>query len=391
MNKISVLHIIGDSRYGGGAQIIFPLANRARQEGWQVDILTTDPVSQLLIRESGIGVVDLDVIHRPIRPLWDLGGLWRLTRYLRAHPYTIVHTHTSKAGLVGRIAATFAGIPVVVHTVHGFAFHEASSRSARWFYSTIERFAAHFCDAIVCVSRFHRQWALELGIGTPEKVIAIPNGLLPDRVQATKSRAEVREELGLQPDELLLFSAGRLAPQKGFEYLIRAVPQLARSLNRPFRVILAGEGELRPSLETLSRQVGAESHVQFLGFRHDIGNLLAATDLVILPSLWEGLSISLLEAMAAGKPIVTTRIGSNFEVVTDEVTALLVDSADIDQLTGAILRCAGDPELCQSMGRRAARHFLENYTYERMLDEYMNVYHRALEAKRLEPAYAPAH
>ncbi|MBZ5603663.1 MAG: glycosyltransferase, partial [Acidobacteriia bacterium] len=121
MNDLSVLHVVGSSRFGGGAQIIFPLAAHARSEGWRVDILVTDPVFQQMIRDSGtgVGIVDLDVIHREIRPLWDVRGLFRLARYLREHPYTVVHTHTSKAGLVGRVAAKLAGVPVVVHTVHG--------------------------------------------------------------------------------------------------------------------------------------------------------------------------------------------------------------------------------------------------------------------------------
>ena len=392
MSEISLLHVVGDSRYGGGVQIIFPLAVRARREGWKVDILTTDPIWQQLIRESGkgVGIVALDVIHRQIRPLWDLEGMRRLTAYLREHPYTIVHTHTSKAGLVGRMAATVANVPVVVHTAHGFAFHEQSSRAARWLYSSIEHYAADCCDAVVCVSRFHRKWALELGIGTPERVVAIPNGLPPERANATRSRAEMRAELQLKDDELMLFSAGRLAPQKGFEYLIRAIPLLERSLTRPFRVFLAGEGELREPLEKIARQAGAQQHLQFLGFRNDVTNLWAAADIVVLPSLWEGLSISLLEAMAAAKPIVTTRIGSNYEVVAHEETALLVEPANVEQLTAAILRCAEDRVLCDSLGRRAAELYRSQYTYDRMLDDYMNLYERALETKQLGFRYARA-
>ena len=208
MTGIRVIHIVGSSKYGGGALVILPLAIRARREGWHVDILTTDPVFQQKIREAdaGVGIVDLDVLWREIRPLRDFAGLVRLTRYLRHHPYTMVHTHTSKAGVIGRVAAKLAGVPVIVHTVHGFAFHEASSRAARFIYSGIERIAAHFCDALICVSRFHRDWALKLHIGTPEKVVAIPNGLAPDRLRVTKSRVQIRAELGLRGDEYAIFT-----------------------------------------------------------------------------------------------------------------------------------------------------------------------------------------
>ena len=383
MNEIGVIHIVGNSKYGGGDVVILSLAERARRAGWRTDILTTDPVFQDKIRESsaGIGIVDLDVLRREIRPLWDLRGLARLTAYLRAHPYTIVHTHTSKAGVVGRLAAHWAGVPVIVHTVHGFAFHEQSHAAARVAYSNIERLAAQFCDAIVCVSNFHREWALQLNIGTPAKVVAIPNGISSERLETTKTRAQARAELGLAEGEFAIFSAGRLATQKGFEYLIRSIAQLKERMPCPFRVILAGEGVLREELDRLCSALGVEDKVQFLGFRQDLGDLLSAADLVALPSLWEGLSISLLEAMAAAKPVVTTRIGSNLEVVAHEQSALLVEPANAGQLADAIVRCARDPVLAGSLAEQAHLRFQRDYTYDRMLDEYMRTYERLIETK----------
>ena len=172
-----VLHIVGESRYGGAAKIILGLGHVAQAEGWQVDILTTDPIFQHAVTQHGLGLVNLDVIRREIRPLWDLGGLVRLYRFLRREAYDIVHTHTSKGGFVGRLAATLAGVPLIVHTVHGFAFHEASPARTQRFYSTLERIASRWCDRIVTVSEFHRKWAIELGMCSPDRITAIPNGL----------------------------------------------------------------------------------------------------------------------------------------------------------------------------------------------------------------------
>jgi glycosyltransferase involved in cell wall biosynthesis len=388
MNEVRVIHLVGDSRYGGGAHIILPVALQAQHEGWHVDVMATDPVLQQAIRNAGVGIVDLDVIRRKIRLLWDFRGLIRLARFLHRHPYTVVHTHTSKAGFVGRLAASLAGVPVIIHTAHGFAFHESSGRTARIIYSAMERIAAHWCDAIVCVSQFHRDWALKLKIGTPAKVIAIPNGLAPQRAAVTKPRAEVRKELGLADGELAILSAGRIARQKGFEYLIRAAAELVSRLDRPFRVLIAGEGELLDSLQGLCRNLRVDQRVTFLGFRNDLGNLLSAADLVVLPSLWEGLSIALLEAMAAGKPIVTTRIGSNLEVVRNEETALLVEPGNVGELVDSILRCSANEALTRELGRNALLAFLRSYTQERMLQDYLHLYRQAIESKHVAETLA---
>src|SRR5438552_871081 len=164
MNQIRLLHIVGDSSFGGAAKIILRLAETMRSEGWHVDVLTTNAAFRQAADEHGIGTVDLDVIRRDIRPLWDLLGLLRLYRFLRRERYLVVHTHTTKAGFVGRLAARLARVHVILHTTHGFAFHERSSLVKRVFYSALERVASYWCDWIVYVSAFYMRWALVFGI-----------------------------------------------------------------------------------------------------------------------------------------------------------------------------------------------------------------------------------
>ena len=379
-SQMRLLHIVGDSRFGGAANIILGLSHVAQAEGWQVDVLTTDPVFQHAVRQHGLGLVNLDVIRREIRPVWDLGGLVRLTRFLRREPYQIVHTHTSKAGFVGRLAARLAGVPAIVHTVHGFAFHEESPIHVRRFYSTLERLASRWCDRIVSVSEFHRAWAIELGMCQPGKILAIPNGIAEVGRNREVGLAELRREMGASQGDLVILSMARLAADKGLEYLIEAASILPQT-ERRVQIVIAGDGPERDRLEHLVHHLGVTQRVRFLGFREDVGDLLAASDLVVLPSLREGLSIALLEAMAAGKPIIASSIGSQREVASHAEMALLVRPADARALSDAIVELSGNEALMARLGRAARAVYESRYTEDRMLDTYKQLYSDLLNEK----------
>ena len=375
---MKIIHILGDSKFGGAAKSIVRLALLWKRLKWDVRILTTDLQFQEFAAASGVATVAVDCVWREIRPLQDLVGLFRLWRYLRAEGFTVVHTHTTKAGFVGRIAARLAGVPVVVHTVHGFAFHEQSPASKIAFYTALEWTAGWFCHCIITVSEFHRLWALRLRIASPEKIVAIPNGIPDGALERGASREAVRQALGLGPDDLFLFTPGRVAPEKGLEELLMAVAVLPAEVRPHVQTVIAGDGPLLADLERRVAELGIGGQVKFLGFRQDISDLLGACDIVALPSWREGLSISLLESMCAGRAIVASSIGSNLEALdaagpTGPV-AMLVDAGDVPALAAAIGGLAADAALREDLGRRARAMWESRYTAEKALAQYERTY-----------------
>ncbi len=369
---MKILHILGDSQWGGGSAGTLAMAQTGLRAGWAVDLLTTDTATIEAARKRGLGVVDLDVIRRSIHPWRDLKGLWRLSIFLKNAGYDLVHTHTSKAGFVGRIAATLARVPVIVHTMHGFAIHEASPAVERHAYAWLETFAARCCHRIVTVSHFHRRWALELGIASDHKVVAIPNGV-PERPPAS-GREEVRKSLGLSGHHFAVLSTSRIAAGKGLEDLIRAVTLLDDESTDRARIFFAGEGPLQAELEKLVRRLRVERVVRFLGFRSDIPDLLGAADIVALPSLREGLSMALLEAMAAGKPVIATAIGGIREATKDGECAILVPVQDAAAIAAAITELVVHPDRAARLGQRGREIYGQEYTVERMTSQYLRVY-----------------
>lgn len=378
VSRPRICHIVGDSRFGGGSKIITRLAAAGLEAGYDVEVLANDPAFVAYLERHGVNHVPGDYIWRPIRPHRDLMGAIRLWRFLKASRYDIVHTHTSKAGFVGRLAAKLAGVPAVVHTVHGFSFHEGSDPLTLKLFSALERAAAHWCHRIVTVSEFHRRWALDLGIGTAESVMAIPNGISEPTGISAESRQEVRAEFGLADEASLIISMGRLVDGKGLEDIVMAMSILRERGCGSARLLLPGTGSNAESLAEIVSGANLDDVVVMPGFRADVGALLAAADIVVLPSYREGLSIALLEAMAAGKSIIISDIGSNMEATGNGEAAIVVPCGDSHAIADAIVRLQSDRVAAVGIGRRARERWESLYSEERMVESYLHLYRELL-------------
>jgi len=323
---------------------------------------------------------------RDPHPTKDIIALRRLYALMRRNRYHIVHTHTTKAGLLGRIAARLARVPVVVHTPHGHAFHgylnSAGSRALQW----VERWLARWSDRIICLTEAERQDHLRFRAGPPEKFEVIHSGVDVERFRRARlaSSPHMRRTLGLPEDGPLVGCVARLVPIKGVRHLLEAVP-LVRAAVPQATVVFVGDGPLRSELERRAAVLGLDGAVAFLGLRRDVAEIVALCDVVVLPSLNEGMGKAAVEAFAAGRPVVGSRISGIQDVITDGQTGLLVPPADPEALARAIIHCLTCPVLTDAMGWRAQAE-AERYGITQMIAKIDRLYTGLLTGRLEEKA-----
>lgn len=375
--KKKMLIVGRGNEIGGGTEYLVTLI-KMLHDNFNVDIHMT--YGKEKVKDNYQQYFDYVTFHhismvREINPIHDFQSIRKLYSLIKREKFDIVHTNSSKGGIVGRIAARFAKVQFVFHTVHGFSFHEQSSRWAITAFSLIEKIGAKCCNNIITVSDFHRDWAIDLGIATSNKIISIPNGLDPTRVEPTMEREDIRELMGIDNKEISIFTIGRLATQKGITYLLNAIKLLEEeNITNIYHLYIAGSGELDKELKDQVKNSGIEYKVTFLGHRTDINNLLAAADIIVLPSLWEGLSISLLEAMAAKKAIICTNIGSNMTVVKHNKEAMIVEAKDVEGLKSNIKLLVENQVLRETLAKQSYERFASSFSKDVMLKGYHTFY-----------------
>jgi glycosyltransferase involved in cell wall biosynthesis len=368
-----VLQVGFSTAWGGGAVVVLQLVEKLIQLGCQVTMLcSTEPLAAARFSQIGTEIIYARHYRRPISPVQDALLLYEVYSICRRRHFDVVHTHNPKSGVVGRIAAGLVGTPLVIHTIHGLPFNDAMPSWRAWLYRTMERIAARYCDVHISVNETDRRRAIEAGLGGPDRIVTVLNGIDVDQF-INVTPAPLRTELSLPDDAILIGWTGRLNFLKGLEYLIKALPPLIAAEPRA-HVLLVGSGELENDLRALVTELGVEDHCHFLGFRQDIPALLASLDLYAQPSLSEGLSISLLEAMAAGKPIVTTDITGNREVIEGGVSGLLVPPTDVEALATALLKLMRDPTRSQRLARQARQRVEQHFNADRMVKETVDLY-----------------
>ena len=376
--SIRVLLVITGLATGGATNVVLDLARHFKnQPGFDLQLITgpippgRNDVTHLA-EKLGIPTRIIPSLINHINPIENLKAVADLHRIMVQGGYDIVHTHSSVAGVVGRLAALLAGIPVVIHHVHGWGVHDGMPGWTRRLYLTLERLCAKFTDRIVTVSEPDIQKGLSLGIGTKEKFSLINNGIDLARFRQDVDDRQVRSDLGLDPESKLVGMVGRLDEQKNPLDLIRAAAIVAKSYpNVQFLII--GDGSLRPDCERLIQDLNLKDKFFLLGFRSDVPRILPILTITAMSSLWEGLPLAFLEAMSCGKPIVANDIDGASDVVVNGETGFLVAPRQPEAMAERILTLLNDETLCHDMGKIAQQRS-DYYSLERMLGKVESLY-----------------
>jgi glycosyltransferase involved in cell wall biosynthesis len=379
--SLRVLRVIGRLNMGGPAHQAALLSGRRfypeRYETLLVHGALAPGEASLadLAEEEGATMRFAPELRQPVDPLHDARALLRLIRVARAFKPDVVHTHTAKAGFLGRQAAlAVRPRPAIVHTFHGHVLEGYFGAAKARLYLELERALGRVSDRLIGVSQATVDDLVRLGVAPRERFQVLPLGLDLARLAepADSLRSETRGELEIGDDEILLVFVGRFAPIKRLSLLLEAFAK-ARESDPRLRLAVVGDGDERPALERQAVELGIAADLRFLGYRRELRPVFAAADTAVLSSDNEGTPVSLIEAAAAGLPAVATDVGGVREVV-GEGTGILVPSGDPAALAGAIVALAADPARRKTFGDAARKRAIDSYSAKRLLTDVDTLY-----------------
>lgn len=374
-----ILHIITRLDRGGSAGVVLDLAAGLKNRGHDVFIATGPTVEpqrdiESFSKETGIKVVHIKPLRRNINLFLDIFAFFKTFKVINDIRPDVLHTHTSKAGFIGRIAGWAAGTKVIVHTPHGHVFYGYYSNVISKAFILLERFAARFSDAITTLTLIEKEEYVREGVTIADKITVIPCGIAIESFFTGKGR--VREELDIKEDTPLLGWVGRLESIKGCEVFLKVCSLISKEL--PYaKFLVAGDGPLRKELEELASSLNLNDRVSFLGFREDMPAVMNSIDLLVHTPLNEGLGRVLLEAMACKKPIVTARVGGIPEIVDHGINGLLVPSGDYVSMAEESLKILKDSKLAERLGQ-AGRQKTSVFGTELMVEKTHKLYRELL-------------
>ncbi len=331
---------------------------------------TEGPEGKLLEHDCppGLEVVQIPDLTRNLHPLKDFKAYQQLKEYFAAKSFDVVHTHSSKAGILARIAARKAEVPVVVHTVHGQAFHRFNSWHKNLIYIKAEKLAARYCDKIYAVAQAMIDQCVEAGVASPEQYMTVYSGMDLKPYLSCKKDIYLAADLGIPHDAIVVGKIARLFELKGYEYLLEAAPHIVKACPK-VHFLIVGDGVLRPKLEAQIKEMGLTDHFTFTGLvpPSDIPKYTALMDILVHLSLREGLPRTVVQALASAVPAVGFPLDGTPEVILDGKTGLLVETGNIQQITEAVIQLADQRDKAIAMGKAGREFVRERWDWHNMV------------------------
>jgi glycosyltransferase involved in cell wall biosynthesis len=385
---VKILRVIARLNMGGPALHVAYLTEGLTKRGYDTTLvsgsLARGEDSMAFVADArGVEVVRIDELGREISPLRDLMATIRLAKLIRKERPQILHTHTAKAGTVGRVAALLAGSrrpPIIVHTFHGHVLRGYFGPLRSLFFRLLERRLAAGTTALIAVSPQVRDDLVALGVAPRERFVVIRLGIeLDERVAPEQDgRAESRRYLGIPGDRFAVGWIGRMTAVKRTDDVLVAFKRL-RDGGVDAVLCMVGDGPDRLQLEQRAHELGVARNTVFLGYQADVAPLYAAFDALVLPSGNEGTPVTVIEALAAELPVVATRVGGVPDVVRDGEDGYLVEAGATDDLADRLAQLARDPALRARMGKQGRERVLPRYAVERLVDDVDRLYRSLLE------------
>lgn len=381
---VRVLRVIARLNVGGPSLHVTYLAHGLAERGYETTLVAGDvgrgEESMAFVAEgAGVDVVRLPGLSRALSPIRDVAAAWRLARIVRRVRPDVVHTHTAKAGAVGRLGAILSGTrPVVVHTFHGHVLRGYFGSGGTLLFRAIETALARVSDRLIAVSPEVRDELVGLHVAPERKFSVIRLGIeLDERVRFDGDPAEVRRRLGIPAEKFVVGWFGRMTAVKQTDDLLTMLTG-TRERGIDAMLVLVGDGDDRRRLEQRAHDLGIARSCLFLGYQESVAPWFAICDAVILTSANEGTPVTLIEALAAGRPVVATRVGGVPDVVDDGETGFLVRPADTHAMAERLEILARDPERRAEMGRLGRERVLQRYSVTRLVDDVDALYRELL-------------
>jgi glycosyltransferase involved in cell wall biosynthesis len=373
MQRIKLLYVVTKLELGGAQKQLLSLITNLDKERFTPVLFTAK--DGLLLPEAlsikWLQTKQSRYLERKINPLKDILALFEIYRFIKENQIQFVHTHSSKAGILGRWAARLAKARTILHTVHGWSFNDFQPKLLRIFFIWLERLTAKFTDRLIVVSEWDRDLGLAHHIGFEEQYALIRYGI--DYSEFSENNKGLRGEFGIGDDDLVVGMVSCLKPQKSPQDFIKLASMVGRKLPG-IKFILVGDGSLRSKLQELILEYDLQKQVILAGWRRDIPRVFSTIDIFVLTSLWEGLPISLLEALVSSRPVIVTDTGGVREVITEGKNGFLVPPCDMEKMAQILLELSENENLRKRMQHDAKTSLGYDFSLENMVRNTENLY-----------------